>query len=221
LTSVGNDIIDLSAVDSQRSADFKFYSKFLTKSEQDLCQNVSEDISIIEGVWLLWSIKESVYKYLKRYQPQLIFSPIGIVVRQINIPTFPLIIGNESLNTEIANHPSVLYTGNLSAGNETLHFRSTIQFGFISTIVDKNAVFENVYWGVSRIHLTDQASQSDLVRSFTLAKLKEICSDGLFSITKTVSGYPIILNHGVKTDIILSLAHHSRFVSYCFKKHSG
>ena len=217
MISIGNDIIDLSAVDGQRSIDFKFFSKFITASEQALCNSFSEYLSMNNGVWLLWSIKEAVYKCCKRSQPDLIFSPINIVVRYINIPDVPFIIRNENSTIEIPNDTTRLYTGEVITGYEQFRFRSTIQPGFISTIVDRDANFEKVYWGVSTIFSTDQVSQSGLVRHFALSKLQELYANDKFTIIKSSSGCPIIFNGNIESKILLSLAHHNRFVSYCFK----
>ncbi len=77
MKSAGNDIVALNAVDHQRTVSANFYSKFIIPAEQDLYKQspAMETVSFCSFVWLLWSVKESAYKFVKRLQPELIFSP--------------------------------------------------------------------------------------------------------------------------------------------------
>jgi len=72
MLSAGNDIVDLSLIDINKTRDFRFYSKILCHSEQDLYITLDKKINFEQYVWLLWSIKESVYKYFKSF-PQALF----------------------------------------------------------------------------------------------------------------------------------------------------
>ncbi len=84
MKSAGNDIVALRCIDIQRTGQFRFYSKILSTSEQTLYhQPLLADMPFENYVWLLWSVKESVYKFLKRSIPDLIFSPTKICIQEI------------------------------------------------------------------------------------------------------------------------------------------
>ena len=73
---IGNDIIDLGRADLRnRQRKQRYLSKIATAKEQLLVQNLGiED----QWVWLLWSIKESVYKIIARKEQKVRFAPKSI-----------------------------------------------------------------------------------------------------------------------------------------------
>ena len=81
MTSTGNDIVALAATDPDRTSRYRFYSRILTRSELDHVAGTALPFSTF--VWLLWSIKESVYKYVSRSNPRLGFAPLKIPVGQL------------------------------------------------------------------------------------------------------------------------------------------
>ena len=83
MISAGNDIVALNVIDIQRTQSPAFYAKFITPTEFELYN--PNEITLINFVWLLWSAKESAYKYLKRINSELIFAPIKIKVVSLDI----------------------------------------------------------------------------------------------------------------------------------------
>jgi len=189
--SAGNDIVALQAVDVQRTQLPAFYSKFITPTELSL--HKPDEITLVNFVWLLWSAKESAYKYLKRYNPELVFAPIKLVVQQLKASD------NSYRN----------YIGEVSDGNVVLPFITTLNKDYIATIIDQG----DVSWNVKQIDATDHKSQSQAVRDLLLDDLK--MPD--VSIQKHPNGYPVLIKNGQKLDIAVSFAHHARYVSYSFQ----
>src|SRR5437879_4917257 len=88
MMSTGNDIVALKAINIARTKQYNFYKKVISVSEKDLYdRQFSDKIPFENFIWLLWSVKESVYKYLQRITPQLVFSPARIIISQIHLPS--------------------------------------------------------------------------------------------------------------------------------------
>ena len=67
MISTGNDIVALKAINVARTKQQKFYNKIITGSEKALYEGqFSERLPFEYFVWLAWSVKESVFKYLQR-----------------------------------------------------------------------------------------------------------------------------------------------------------
>ncbi|WP_366184291.1 4'-phosphopantetheinyl transferase superfamily protein [Flavobacterium ovatum] len=80
---IGNDVVDL--VLAKTESDWKrkgFLDKLYTASEQTLIQNAANQD---EMVWLLWSIKESVYKANQRIYYNQGFYPIKIKIQSLEL----------------------------------------------------------------------------------------------------------------------------------------
>jgi phosphopantetheine--protein transferase-like protein len=208
--SAGNDIVALNAIDKQRTDQPAFYSKFITPSELTLYSE--SDISFENFVWLLWSVKESVYKYLKRGDADLVFSPSKIKTQQI-------VIVDGFSNCPLQTHESMdlLYSGQALFGSNQLYFQSSINKNFIATVVNKDAGFEQIYWGVKLIDKPDHVTQSKAVRLFVLDKLNSLIIEDDLWINKHPIGYPVLLHDNQQIDIPISFAHHDCYVSYSFQ----
>ena len=79
---IGNDVVDL--VLAQKESNWKrkgFLNKLFTSFEQDLIQKAPNQE---EMVWVLWSIKESVYKAYQRINFNEGFYPIKIKIIEFN-----------------------------------------------------------------------------------------------------------------------------------------
>ena len=79
---IGNDVVDL--VLAQKESNWKrkgFLNKLFTTFEQDLIQKAPNQD---EMVWMLWSIKESVYKAYQRINYNEGFYPSKIEILEIN-----------------------------------------------------------------------------------------------------------------------------------------
>lgn len=217
MISIGNDIVALSAINRQRTNDIRFHSKFVTPTELALYQEPAIAALPFESfVWLLWSVKESAYKYQKRLDSDLIFSPAKIIVQIIDIPqTLSSTIVNDIWETE--NLAGGFIGGNVYINQTKLCFKSIINDDLIATVVDQNPLFQNIHWGIQRIIHQDTENQSDLVRMFLLNNLYSIYPNSNFSLQKSSVGYPILFDNDIETEMLISLAHHHQYISYTFK----
>ncbi|MGN6178378.1 MAG: 4'-phosphopantetheinyl transferase superfamily protein, partial [Mucilaginibacter sp.] len=81
-------MVDLWSIDKTRTNEPRFYSKIISAQEKELYR-LSPDLHLPFDVfvWLAWSVKESVYKFLKRIEgenaPLLVFAPTKICLQEI------------------------------------------------------------------------------------------------------------------------------------------
>jgi hypothetical protein len=208
--SAGNDIVALKIIDKPRTIHPAFYSKFILPSEQALYE--LPGLPFENFVWLLWSVKEAAYKYLQRHDHELIFSPSKIIVQSIKSSA-----GFESAQWG----GGACYTGTVMQDEHALYYRTIVHEEYITTVVNDDESFANVYWGVQHIDQVDSKSQSAGVRSFILDKLRSFFPADVLSIKKSPAGYPMLFNGGKQSDILLSFAHHDRYVAYSFRLDAG
>lgn len=79
---IGNDVIDLELAKKESNWKRKgFLTKLFTSFEQEL---IAKATNQEEMVWMLWSIKESVYKAYQRINYNEGFYPIQIKILEIN-----------------------------------------------------------------------------------------------------------------------------------------
>jgi hypothetical protein len=213
--SAGNDIVSLSVIDPMRTVQPRFYSKILSLSEQELYSGQAfPSLPFEHFVWLLWSIKESAYKYFQRIDPDLVFSPTRVIVSQ-------LLVDDGFYRGIVHSRAGTVPADGSGAGPDTglLYSRSILHADHISTVVSDDKEFERVWWETSSIDRTDHAGQSAAVRSLLLDKLRELLPSGHegLEIQKTLAGCPVIVKGGERLGIPVSLAHHGRFIAYSFR----
>lgn len=218
MISTGNDIVSLKAINPQRTKQAQFYSKIISPSELELYRTEGfAEIPFENFVWLLWSIKESVYKFQKRNFHDLKFSPLKIIIQKINFPPGKSVTKFESLQYERDSfYKKEFHSGNVCSGNDILYFRSIIHEELLSTVVSNDEKFENTWLGIKSIDNNDYEIQSKEVRSFLLNKLSAIFPNDNFSIRKSIIGYPVLFREKEEINIPVSLAHHDHFVGYSF-----
>jgi phosphopantetheinyl transferase (holo-ACP synthase) len=220
MTSTGNDIVSLSAINAARTNQYKFYSKILSDQENPLYNEFNlAGIPFENFVWLLWSIKESAYKFLQRHEPGLIFTPVKFVVKKLQIPE-NYAVTNFAANIEATgfeNNCSI--NGLVNFGQHTLYSRSVIYKELIVTIVNNEDSFENTCWGIKSINDPGQENQSKEVRLFLLDKLKTLYGNANFKINKNQHGCPVLLKDGKDINVPISLSHHENFIGYSFLNH--
>lgn len=218
MISTGNDVIALTAINAARTNQHKFYSKILSDSETPLYNEFSiAGISFENFVWLLWSIKESVYKYLQRHNPALIFTPVKFIVEELRVPSTYTItkfngIGEEG--TGYYGHPAL--TGVVTFGQVKLYSCSLLYDELISTVINSSNNFENVHWGFKSIDNPTNKNQSKEVRLFLIERLKQLYGDINFRLDKNENGCPILFKGDDETGIPISLSHHENIVGYSF-----
>lgn len=221
MKSTGNDIVALKAINKQRTNHTRFYSKILSISEQALYYRQEfGEMPFEKFVWLLWSVKESVYKYLKRAMPALVFSPTKIIIQRIDPPyrRTITIFGDTQWENKSNESCEEFYKGIIIVGSDIFYFRSKIHVELISTVVNNDENFENIWWGIKSIDHAAYDNQSKAVRAFILNKLNFIlpgCIDNL-SIGKCHLGFPVVLKEAKEMNIPVSLAHHDHFIAYSF-----
>ncbi|MES2810418.1 MAG: 4'-phosphopantetheinyl transferase superfamily protein [Bacteroidota bacterium] len=207
MISAGNDIVALKAVDLQRTGLPAFYSKFITKAEFALHEHSA--LPFTTFVWLLWSIKESAYKYFKQLDIGLMFSPSKIIVEQLTLSD-----QKQSNNLQCDLPIETCFTGVVIQNDTSIYFRSVINADFAATTIDSG----KVYWGIKSIAKSDYKTQSDAVRLLALKALGDIVtSDDLWIDKHPAGGYPILMHGHHVVDIPLSFAHHGNFISYSFQ----
>ena len=212
--STGNDIVALSATDRERTIRPRFFSRILDAGEQTLYdQPALQALPFDNYVWLLWSIKESVYKYKQRTNPGLVFSPTKIPVRKLSPPP--------SQSSPASAQPSppsgeAFYKATISYGTAPLYSRSIIRDGMIATVVSDNKYFGGTCWGFRQIDHSGYAQQSSMVRELAVSQLHSTLSRDHLQIGKSPAGYPIVLDGEELLNIPVSLAHHDRWVAWSF-----
>ena len=197
MISVGNDIVALDIIDAGRTIQPAFYSRILDPAEAG---SYSEEkfpaLPFEQYVWLLWSIKESVYKCIKRAQPELRFSPRKIIVRQID---------------RSDTYRSLVYFNSIP-----FYAESRVNEKFISTLATNDTGFDKICWDVQQIGQTDPESQSQQVRSALLDRLQSFFPGDQLQIEKADAGYPVLVRNSTPTNLPISFSHHHNLVFYSF-----
>jgi len=219
MTSTGNDIVALKAINVARTIQPNFYAKIISDKEKDLYDKTfSGKLPLEIYIWLLWSVKESAYKYLQRLTPDLVFSPTRILITLLELP-----VSNPTVNFEENKiegrgfDKGSVYKGIAGFGTDLLYFTSIINNDFIFSVVNCEDKFENTCWGVQQIDSAEPAHQSKAVREFLLDGLSSLFPGGKWQIEKSPHGYPLILKDGFEMPILVSLAHHEVWVGYSFQ----
>lgn len=244
MTGIGNDIVALNAIDISRSRSSRFYSKILSVSEQQLYHNRFTGIPLAHFVWLLWSVKESVYKCLQRQQHDLLFQPVKIEITQLTAPTISSVIfPGELENIEFidagcfcseARFESQLFTArSVIYGDEVIFTVAQPTFCHVElaepaeagqpreslrqALADNAFSKSNINCGIKKIALSDPEAQSIAVRKFLLHQINPMFPGQQVNIGKSASGYPFIMVDGLEQDMSVSLSHHGVYVGYALK----
>lgn len=204
MTSTGNDIVALGAINVDRTKQSDFYSKIIVDAEKALYDNALSGVLPLEHfVWLAWSVKESVYKFLQRHQHDLVFSPSKINVEQLT-------------RGDAASNDQAIFDGVSGFGSHKMYSRSVVTGEYIFSVVNDEDDFAHIYSDVKRIGSTEPADQSAAVRDLVLHKLQELFPADRFKIEKSTVGFPVLFRNEVEADIPLSFAHHDHYVGYSF-----
>ena len=221
--STGNDIVALRATQPERTTLPRFYSRILTVAEQQLyCQPDSPKLAFDHYVWLCWSIKESTYKFYKRSFPDLVFSPLKIVITELLPPRrcIPALRAHpDSVALPSAPCPASAagyYRCKVTCGQGMLFARSFLEDGVVVTIVSEDEQFANTRWGFQPIGSSARADQSAAVRTLVLQELRTTLRRDDLQLQKDPSGCPIVLAGEQPTGIPVSMAHHDRYIAWSF-----
>ena len=220
MTSAGNDIVSLNAINSNRTKQSWFYSHILSSTEEAIYEKPEIAALPFEYfVWLLWTIKESAYKYLQRIKPDLIFSPTKFIVQELQIPSGFIVTNFEGSKTEDTGfeNNSTIIKGIINVGPDTIFSRSIIYKELITSVVNGDENFENICWGIKLINKSDAQYQSTAVRQLLITRLQRLLRNDNLAIGKSPHGFPILLEGGNETTIPVSISHHDRLVAYSFQ----
>ena len=214
MISTGNDIVALKAINVARTKQQKFYSKIIIASEKALYDGqFSDRLPFEHFIWLAWSVKESVFKYLQRINPDLVFSPSKIKISELEPPSAKDISHFEGRDF----NNQTVYKGVVDFSPHTFYSRTIITNDFIFSVVNHTNHFEKVMWGIKKIGSTDADDQSKAVRTFALAMLNTLFPDSELEIDKNSHYCPVILKNDVEIPVPISLAHHDHWVGYSFQ----
>jgi len=203
MLGTGNDIVALAAINVVRTRQARFYSKILSSSEQSLCSDFEHQLPVENFVWLAWSVKESVYKFLQKFMPDLVFSPTKVIITKLE--------SGPDLEGKVA------YKGIVHYHSYTLYFRTIVDRGYIFSVVNFSDDFTGTHWGIKQIGSSEHAYQSAAVREFLLIDLHKFLPGNNFTIDKSRHGWPMIMNNNKEIPLPVSLAHHDRYVAYSFQ----
>jgi hypothetical protein len=217
MNSTGNDIVSLNAIDIARTRQQRFYSKIFAPSESTLYNQRRADIALETFVWLLWSVKESAYKFLKRNTLELVFSPTRCVVTCLEIPAKYQLNSPVPVLEGIGFDNQPVIESIVTFGFETLYSRSIISRDFIFSVVSHDNNFDSTGWGIKRIDNVGSDSQSTEVRAFLLEKLKNGLSLYQLQVHKNAHDCPVLINGTGEIDIPVSLAHHDNWIAYSYQ----
>jgi phosphopantetheinyl transferase (holo-ACP synthase) len=218
MTNAGNDIISLDIINIARTKQSRFYSKILTASEIALYREEEfARIHFEKFLWLLWSVKESAFKFLQRSNPTLVFSPTKFVVKHLSMP-----LGYSETKFGVSKvedcgfHNRIVFKGVVTFESGMLFSRSLIYRELIASVVNDKETFENTWWGIQLIDKPFPENQSFAVRKFLVDKLQNLFHlDGL-RVDKSLHGFPIVFTGKKEEPISVSLSHHHLLVAYSF-----
>lgn len=211
--STGNDIVALKAINIDRTRQPNFYSKIITDNEKSLYDEALFAVLPLEHfVWLAWSVKESVYKFLKRHQHDLIFSPSKIIIAHVTPPAKQSQAQREGIgfDGESACKVEATFVGH------KFHARTILSRDYIFSVVDNHSGFSKVHWGIKKIGSSEPQDQSAAVRELVLHKFRDLFPEDNFKIGKSLTGLPVLFKNGTETAIPVSFAHHDHYVAYSF-----
>jgi len=211
MLSAGNDIVAFSEIDVARTNTPRFYTKILSEPEIALYEQFSAQILFEHYVWLLWSIKESAYKFLKRLNLELVFTPVKFEVKHLRISA-----GYSIVSFEEKEKPTTL-KGLITFGKNRLYSKTEIYKEFIFSVVDNDENFEGVCSNIKQIEATDNVVQSSAVRSFLIEELTQQTGTSNLTIEKNPEGIPFLLEGLEKLPIPISLSHHGHYISFSFR----
>jgi phosphopantetheinyl transferase (holo-ACP synthase) len=221
MISAGNDIVSLTATNVTRTKSPEFYQKIISPAEKALFDTLDQAILPFDRfVWLLWSVKESAYKYLHRLDSRIVFTPVRFEVQSIEIP-------GDYANASVGGDE---ITGqgfsDIKTFNVTVDFKDKKLYGrvmmndeFILSTVNHDDDFNDIYWGIKRVDDTSYKYQSAAVRAFALDIMRGLPGLDQPSIAKNEDEVPVLFNNDQQLNIPVSLSHHGPWVAFSFHYH--
>jgi phosphopantetheinyl transferase (holo-ACP synthase) len=216
MLSAGNDIVSFAEIDPVRTKQAAFYKKILTDWEVIQYQKLADTIAAFEVyVWLLWSVKEAAFKFLRRLNSQIVFSPSKFIVgdiKSLEISAFKSLGFDETKNAL----NKTTWHGHITVDKTELMYFSVIGVDYVHSIIHQVHNSGESYAGVKHITDTSAQNQSSEVRKLCLDQLRQLMPGIQFNINKSEQGVPFIYNIDEKVTYPVSFSHHGHFVAYSF-----
>jgi len=193
---IGNDIVDLSSTqigEGQRRS--RFLKKIFTDEEinqiqRSKCKNLM--------IWLMWSIKESVYKIVARQEERIRYAPKSIECKSIN-----------ALKTGT-------YLSTVIYNNQYFTARSIINGDCIHTIALEDGFSDSKIQSAS-FDIINQAYSSSIFDRQIIETINDsqACKNRHVIIKRDQLRIPRVYSHD-KEIAALSMSHHGRFQGFAY-----
>jgi len=217
---IGNDIVYLhSGVYNDRIAGSRFKTKFLNAQELELFSSGDPEVYLL---WMIWSVKEAVFKCCKRTENQLKFNPTRITVFSIfsNTDKQP----NPEFNPDRLEGMGTdrLYSINcrIKYLSHIFYSSSLVTNRFIHTIACADETsFKSAFWGVKKMNHTDYSLQSQEVRKYladAICSNEPSLSSGYFHFSKDEFFIPELYINQMKSNLVFSLSHDHHYLAYSY-----
>ena len=216
MSSIGNDVVWLPAAERKKCSQPHYYKKIISEAELSLF--ALSPYSFPDFVWLIWSIKESVYKCQRTAPQGKVFSPAAISVERI---IFPATSSRKEISFRHGSWEGSPHedwcSGEASLAGKVYTFRSWVTALFIYSVASEGYPLPDVYTGIRVIPDSRPADQSAGVRRFLLSRLsREWPLRKAGTVANDTTGYPYLQQALDFPDITLSFTHHGPLVSYAF-----
>ncbi len=197
---LGNDIVDLADPETRSGGQHpRFDERVFAQSERAVLARNSDPTRMR---WILWAVKESAYKALRRMRPGTVFSPPRFVV---------------DLDPQL--------DGTVTVGNEYCRAHVEIDGACVHAIATVDSTRAWTLWGSQRIsHPSIRSSRdnaavdgnaSQRARELALEQIASRLEINRSELDIERSGrIPHLLHRGARTTATLSLAHHGSHVGF-------
>lgn len=193
---IGNDIVDLSiSTIGEKERRSRFLEKILTRLEMDILGSLGgED----RYVWLIWSIKESVYKIVSRGLQKSIYAPKSIQCIDINCSG------------------KGVYYADIHYGGDTFISKSIVNKEYIHTVASaSHSVINQSDVQIFAIPKDADESGYTIRKVIESVRLPKSHNYGSLSVIKDKNRVPRIYDE--ETEIgYLSITHHGSYGAYVF-----
>jgi len=201
---LGNDIVDLSKTRLESNWQRKgFLEKLFTSTEQSLIHDLASVQEKELAIWLMWSMKESAYKYFMRDEKRRFYAP----------RKFECQFG-KSLDLLLLESSLV---GTVTFFNKSCSTNSLIndQYIYTSTKSEIGDIMNYFHQGEKDSRI--QKITSCLLLSKAISQYKDIAPSKV-KVVKDQLGIPSIFINSKPTNIPCSISHHGRFIGVSFIK---
>lgn len=196
---IGNDIVDRKQAERDSNWQRKgFLEKLFTPTEQQFIYAATDPALL---VWLLWSMKESVYKLVNRQSGMRVFNPAKIACTLLNL--------------SVCNAEATVWCGNEYQVKSQFTTNYIASLAFMPEKPPVEQQHQIIVFDSCDYYHQSTAIRVDIIRS--CAKKLSIPPEKI-SVSKNPKGIPVIVLHNTCQPIVtpsVSLSHHGYFGAYC------